>query len=102
VSLRRIVVRTYTGDIRPYLRLDSVPAGAPGSHPGGGWVEWARLPRTGRDVGGVRLVAMTVVGPRGVRTRFLGNVPAALKRLHRRMAGIILAAHRQAGAWWEK
>ncbi len=81
-ELGPLQVRTYTGDIRPYIRLVK-------GQPGGGCIDWERLPRD-------YLVAATqVVAGQEPVSDFRAGIPESLKLLHLRLVTIASACRAQ-------
>jgi hypothetical protein len=82
IELSPLQVRTYTGDIRPYIRLAR-------GQPAGGCIEWEQLPPD-------YLVAATqiVAGQEPVSV-FHPRIPASLKLLHLRLVTIASACRAQ-------
>ena len=75
-------VRTYTGDIRPYIRLAH-------GQPGGGCIEWERLPRD-------YLVAATqIVAGQEPVSDFCPEIPELLKQFHLQLITIASACRAQ-------
>ena len=81
-DLSPLQVRTYVGDIRPYIR----PAKG---RTGGGCIEWERLPPD-------YLVAATqIVAGQEPVSDFHPKIPASLKQLHLRLVTIASACRAQ-------
>jgi hypothetical protein len=85
MDLSQIQVRTYTGDIRPYIRLDVEATWRDGFR-AGGCIEWDRLPEKCQAEGDVRLVAVTrTEGGQDPSVHYCPGMPEHLRQLHRRM-----------------
>ena len=82
IELSPLQVRTYTGDVRPYIRLAK-------GQPGGGCVEWERLPRD-------YLVAATqIAAGQEPASDFSAEISESLKLLHLRLVTIASACRAQ-------
>jgi hypothetical protein len=84
IDLTQLQVRTYTDDIRPYIKLDGEGQDRV-RHLGGGRIEWERFPQDCQAQGELTLVAVTRIEVGLEPTRHLRvceGMPGPLKQAH--------------------
>ncbi len=90
MGVSQLQVRTYTGDMRPYIRLDVEATWHCGFHIG--CIEWDRLPDKCQPQGDVRLVAVTSLEEgQEPLVHDCPRMPEHLRLLHRRMTMLATA-----------
>ncbi|MFC2037590.1 hypothetical protein ACFLYD_06460 [Chloroflexota bacterium] len=91
MGLSQLQARTYTGDIRPYIRLDVEATWGRGLRTGG-CIEWDRLPDKCQPQGDVRLVAVTSLeAGQEPATHYCPGMPEHLRQLHRQITTMATA-----------